>query len=343
MEEGRRPSFLIPEQIVSYISRVRSIGWSCCQCHSERSEESKTNGASSERELSNRKMNEAILIRHKSIPLSQRVEQSYSVSQSCSEVAPPTMPQLLEVAHSCEHGEDGLYQHSSVPLVDTADHQVRRIGIVRFCPLFTSSLAIPSSTFGRIEAVVSYHDHLLLKPLDERMEGSVVNVGRRGVPPTHQAPLVEHQAYLTSYDPHMVGDAEASYLTGRTASSLWVEQLYTECICKSKYCRLCQEAVGPLLVSSEQAEEACALREQRKQRKQVSLCTSVESTVAHPLEGKKHCQGNHFSWVKLGLIVLGHLLHRIVYSTEQLRDKILGSHGVLLAWCVVTTGYRRTL
>src|SRR6476620_1328339 len=96
-----------------------------------------------EAELSNRKMHEAVLVSTQAVPLDQQVEQGHSIGKMSLEVAPHPVPHTLEVAHSCQHGEDRLDQHTRVPPVHTTDQQVRRVRTVGLCPLLTSSPAVP--------------------------------------------------------------------------------------------------------------------------------------------------------------------------------------------------------
>jgi hypothetical protein len=288
-------------------------------------------------------MDYTVLIRSEAVPLSEQIEQSHSIAEASLKIAPHTVTNLLEVAYSGEHREDTLHNHASVPLPGLAYFEVGGVSLVGLGPYPAAALAIAGSTFSRVEAMVSYYYHLLLKVADERVEGSVIDVGSSTIPPHHQPPFVEHEAELTPTYPDVVGDAEATYLLWRASSSLRVQQLYTESVRQPQESRLRYEPLCPLSMSSKQPQQASALREFGEQRTQVTICPPVEGTITSSSEAEEQSQRHYLPWIQACLAMFGYLCHRIVYSAEQLRDKIGGSHGVLPPWCVVTTGYRRTL
>ncbi len=68
----------------------------------------------------------------------------------------------------------------------------------------------------------------------------------------------------------------------------------------------------------------------------VPLKPSVECPVAFPFEGEQQPYGDNLRWVEVGLGVLQVLLlliEFIIHVTKQMRDKIIGGHGVS-SFCV---------
>ncbi len=121
-------------------------------------------------EFSDRKMDDAILIRLQAMPLHQHIEQRHGEGKACLDVAPRPLTQLLELANRCQHRQDGLDYHAHVPPPPFAGLHIRRI------------------TRPGMKAHVSEEHHLVRKITDQPMKGGVGHVGTRVVPADHQAP-----------------------------------------------------------------------------------------------------------------------------------------------------------
>src|SRR3954469_17850809 len=121
----------------------------------------------SEGELGDMKVDKRLVVGLKPMPLHEHIEQRHSKGQMGLEVTPHTMTHPLEVAYSGEHGVDSLDEHASVPVVEAAYHQIGRVGTVWLCPLLACPLAITGCAFGRVETVVRYHHHSLIKAGNE--------------------------------------------------------------------------------------------------------------------------------------------------------------------------------
>src|SRR4051812_37920007 len=68
------------------------------------------------------------------------------------------------------------------------------------------------------------------------------------------------------------------------------------------------------------------LRQGREQGKTITLDPPVEGSIAYSLDGKEDSQRDHLAWIKARLVVLGNILHSVIYSAKQFGDKILGRH-----------------
>ncbi len=180
-------------------------------------------------------MHKASLIRSKAVPLHKQVESGYYKGEPRSHIRPHPVPYLLEVAHSGEHGEYVLDDHAIIPGVRLAHLHVGRV-----------------SSFSRsgVEASVSQHYHLLLKVCHHISEDVVIVISRVATPPNSQAPLVDHQTELHTYNPPPVALTFTSDLVGRATFSDGVDQLDTIGVACSKYSRLSQETSSPLSMSS---------------------------------------------------------------------------------------------
>ena len=281
-------------------------------------------------ETSDGEMNPAVLVRLQAVPLGQDVEGSHAVGKPSLEVRPHTVSHVLDVTHRVQHGEHSLYNHAGVPPAPLTHHHVT---------------GVASILREQIETVIGQYCHLLLKLSYHRVEGRVVYVGGVTVPPTHQTPLVEHQAKFASHYPTMIAKAFLADLASLFAASrpVWVQQLNAVGVCHSQDGRVSHEVLGPILMGVKQAEQTSAFRHRGEQRQVISVQPSVKSSIAHAFDGEQQRQRHYLAWVKIGLAMFTSVKHLVIYSTKQLCDKIGRSHGVLLFLSVLTTGYTRTL
>src|SRR6476620_6941581 len=146
------------------------------------------------------------------------------------------------------------------------------------------------------------------------------------IPIDNQAPLVEQHAQLASHYPLVVGEAFAPHLVGCPLVSPRVQDLYAVGVDHSQQSRFSHEVSRPLLVSSKQAEKTSTLRQSRKQRQAVTLGPAVEGSITNTLDGEQQSQCHHLTWIQTRLVVLGNVLHNVIYSAKQFDDKILGRH-----------------
>jgi hypothetical protein len=91
-----------------------------------------------------------------------------------------------------------------------------------------------------------------------------------------------------------------------------------------------QETMAPVLVSTQQPEEAGAVGQLGKQGQMIVGQPAVESPVTHPFNGVEQTNSSDLARGKISLRVYGQVSHLVIYFTKQLSDKILGSHTALL-------------
>src|SRR4051812_32203091 len=257
-------------------------------------------------------MHSAMLVKLQPVPLGQQIESCHSEGKPRLKVGPDTMSHMLEVTNSVQHRKHSLNHHTSVPLTSLAHQQICGVALLAG------------------EQRVGQHDHLLLVLGNHRVEGGVMNIGSSTVPIYNQTPLVQQHAQLASYDPFVIGKAFAPYLVRCSLIPPRVKQLYSICVDYSHQGRLSHKASRPLLMSSKQSKQTGTFRQGRKQSEVVTFDPTIESSVAYALDREQHSQRYHLAWVQTGLAVFGHVMHGIIYSAKQFRDKIRGRHRVLL-------------
>jgi len=62
---------------------------------------------------------------------------------------------------------------------------------------------------------------------------------------------------------------------------------------------------------------------------------AVKGSGAHPLYGIEQAYGDYLAGMQGRLAVVGYIAHCVIYSTEQLGDKILSGHAALLLMALI--------
>ena len=182
-------------------------------------------------------------------------------------VVPDPMHHLLEVPNQGEHGKHRFYQHALVP----------------FPPL--TQLEVGWVSYLGMESTIGQDHHLIFKPLDQMLKMGIVDVGSGTIPSRHQAQVVEEQAELASNNPAMIGFPLLPHLMLATSLSYRMNQLDAVGIDDAQQGRLGQETMAPVLVSTQQPEEAGAVGQLGKQGQMVVRQPTLESPVTHPFNG----------------------------------------------------------
>src|SRR5215475_6833876 len=127
-----------------------------------------------EAELRDREWHEAIHLGGQTMPLHQHVERGHRERETCLEILPDPVHDLLEVADHGEHRQDGLTEDAVVPLPALTHFEVR--GIPR----------------GRMEGRVTQHEHLVCHLLDEGLKGRVMDIRCGTIPRHYQAESIDY-------------------------------------------------------------------------------------------------------------------------------------------------------
>src|SRR5262252_36296 len=106
------------------------------------------------------------------MPLDQHVEGGHGERQARLKIRPAPMHDLFEMAHKRQHREDCLDEHTVLPLAALTQFQVGGVAV------------------RGMEARVTQDDHASVDLVNEPLKGVIRHIGRRTVPPYHQAILV---------------------------------------------------------------------------------------------------------------------------------------------------------
>src|SRR3712207_6101004 len=96
---------------------------------------------------------------------------------------------------------------------------------------------------------------------------------------------------------------------------------------------LSQKPLCPDVVGGEQAKQARTVRQARKPTAVIATEPAIERTWSHPFERKQERQRHNLAGIELGLGMLGLISHALVYSTEQIDDKLVRRHAKRLLVC----------
>jgi hypothetical protein len=87
-----------------------------------------------------------------------------------------------------------------------------------------------------------------------------------------------------------------------------------------------QKTIRPILMYGAETEPARPVGHLGKETPQIVFHPTVKGTVSNPLDRKQETQGDDFTRIKVGLAMLFHSCHGMIYAAEQFRDKIFAGH-----------------
>ncbi len=131
----------------------------------------------------------------------------------------------------------------------------------------------------------------------------------------------------------MIREPLAADLLGAAAFAHRVDQLDTVGVNDPQHRRGGQEALGPVLMRHEEAQEPGALGELGKQRPRVAREPTIQRPVASAFEGMEQPQGDHLTGPEAGVEVFGDGAHLLIDLIEQRGDKIMESKDSALLHC----------
>src|SRR5262245_39808305 len=79
--------------------------------------------------FSYREGHEASRVGEEAMPLDEHVEGGHGEGETCLEIRPAPMHDLLEVAHDGQHGQDGLHEDAILPRAAWTQCEVGRIAL----------------------------------------------------------------------------------------------------------------------------------------------------------------------------------------------------------------------
>src|SRR5437016_406307 len=124
---------------------------------------------------------------------------------------------------------------------------------------------------------------------------SIVNIGCSAVPGCYQAQMVKHYTELATHNPAVIGLTLLTYLGETTSLSGWMAEFNAIAIYDAQHRWRCQEAIAPVLMDLQQAEEPSAVWQSGKYIPMVVCEPAIESPIAHSFNGMQQSYGDHFT------------------------------------------------
>src|SRR5512143_1528719 len=88
----------------------------------------------------------------------------------------------------------------------------------------------------------------------------------------------------------------------------------------------CQKAIGPRPVGPEQAKQARALGQPRKQGMIVADQPAIKGPLPNAFQPEQDADRDRFAGPQVSLGRPRDILHLVIYPTEQVNDKVFGGH-----------------
>ena len=214
-------------------------------------------------------------------PLHAQVESGSRVLEAREQRLFEAVVHLLHVQHALANREEGLDEHSLVPLSLATNLEIGRVA------------------FSGVEATVGQHDHLGLKALDKAPEDGVVAVGATATYAHDLPELIEQQKHLLSHDPAPVALALAGAVPLTTPFSPGMQQFNPKGVAHTQRGRLGQEPLGEVPILLPQAEQARLFGQMREQGAQLFGEPPVERAPALAAQHLKHAQRHDLAWIKM--------------------------------------------
>src|SRR5215467_9001679 len=252
------------------------------------------------------------------VPLHQHIEGCQGEREPRLKIRPDPVHDLLAVAHDGQHGEHRRDEHAVLPRAALTQFEVGRV------PL------------GGMERGIAQDNHPSIDLAHQPLEGVIGDIGRRTVPPYHQAILVEQQTEFAADNPPMVGEAFPADLLGAAAFAEGVHELDAIRVDDAEPGRRGQENPRPVLMGLQETKEPRPLGEAGEQRPIVARQPAIERPVPHTFEGMQQPQGDHLTGPEVRLRMFGNGVQLLIDLIEQRGDQLDGDHGLLRAWQGVT-------
>src|SRR6185437_3489567 len=239
----------------------------------------------------------------------QRVDQGTGEGQPHAQIRRSSMQQVLETKDAMRQRQQCFHHHAIVPDAALADQEVGRVAL---CGM---------------KALVSQGDSLAVKALDKRGKVLVMHVGRLPRPRHNLAAAIEQPTELDTDNPAMTTIAFAPDLLRTTALAPRMNQFDAIGVDHGKEGRIGQKLLGPRLVRAQGAQQPRAVGQSRKERLIITREPAIKAAETAAFERAEQTEGDDLARPQLGLRMLGASAEAIIDQTEEVCEKLGGSHG----------------
>ena len=205
---------------------------------------------------------------------------------------------------------------------------------------FNDSPFIPGTLLAQFEVVwhavltaeteIAQGDRLPFVAFQERQKTVVASIGGRPLP-IHDTPvLIDDPTHFHPDDPAPIAFAFPSDLLRRTPFAQRVNQFNAVAVGDGEKGRHLQKPIRPVSMGGQQALQARALGQARKEIVKFALQPPMEVAEASAFERKQRANGHEFTGIKFGLRMFRHVLHPIINGAKEMCNNVFRLHESLL-------------
>lgn len=176
---------------------------------------------------------------------------------------------------------------------------------------------------------IAQGDGLLLVPCDEGQKTVVTSIGSGPLPIHHTPVLIDDPAHFHAHDPAPITLAFLPDLLRRAAFADRMNEFNAIAVRDGKESGRAQEAIRPVAMCGEQALQAGAAGQARKQVRELAVEPAVKVAKASAFEREHRPDRDEFAGVEFTLRMFGHKLHAIINGAKEMCNNVFSLHESL--------------
>ena len=244
----------------------------------------------------------------------QDIEHRRRVGQPSFNVVGEPVEDLLHIADHRQQGEGGFDDHAFIPGV------------------LLTQLEVVRDTLGTAKAQIRQANGLAIELFNLVVEMLVMSIHRQPFPSDHPSLVIDDPAQLDANRPASFVLALPAHLLRAASFADGKDEFNGEAIHDGEEGWLFQQDVTPILMGSEQAQQASAIRQATKQRIVISLQPAAEGPEMAALQGEQDTNRHQFAWIQFGLRMFLDLRHQIIDKAKDVYDNVFCGHECASYW-----------
>jgi hypothetical protein len=145
--------------------------------------------------------------------------------------------------------------------------------------------------------------------------------------------LIDDPAHFHAHNPAPIGFAFLANLLRRATFADRVKQFDAVAVHHRVEGEGGEKAIRPQAVRGQQAQQARAFGQERKQVRELTLQPAIKAPKAPAFEGKQRFKRHQFARIQRAVGMFFDPLHPVIYLTEQVCNNVFGFHLCLLGSC----------
>jgi hypothetical protein len=256
-----------------------------------------------------------LLPRRRPRDVKQYIEEDHQITQMRFQMPLTTLKQLLERTNTSQKRKDCFDDPALIP-----------------CPLLTE-LEIGQDTIFATKPEITQGDGLRLVLRNQGQKTIVASVSGRPLPIYDTPVLIDDPAEFDTANPTPMAFAFAADLFVRTTIADRVKQFNAITVSDGEEGRFSEKAICPVSMSCQQALQARALWQARKQVRKLRFEPAIKVPKLAALEREQSPDGHDFNGEEFRRWMFGHVLHAVINRAKELCDNVFSLHwGLLGKW-----------